>query len=61
MHMASKVYLMIAWYESSISGRSLRDYAQITKQLVESILTPTRSQAACFMCCDCFWLRSLSR
>ena len=28
MRMASKVYLMMAWYESSISGRSLRDYAQ---------------------------------
>ena len=28
MRMASKVYLMMAWYESSISGRSDRDYAQ---------------------------------
>ena len=35
--------------------------AFFTNRLVEYILTPTRSQAACFMCCDCFWLRSLSR
>ena len=28
MRMASKVYLMMAWYKSSVSGRSLRDYAQ---------------------------------
>ena len=28
MHMVSKVYLMMAWYKSSISGRSLRDYTQ---------------------------------
>ena len=57
MCMTSKVYLMMAWHELSICSRSLHDYTQNSSfHLVESILTPTLSQAACFLCYDCLSL-----